>query len=69
MKIDMMRERDIGVSFLDLDKELNGMMFGRDLVHLNVAGSKRLGGRLVEWLRATRKLQEARSFRREERSQ
>ena len=38
MKVDLMKE-DIGVSFLDLDKELNGTMFCQDLVHLNIAGS------------------------------
>ena len=29
MKVDLMKEKDIGVSFLDLDKELNGTMFSR----------------------------------------
>ena len=64
MKIDLMRAKDIGVSFLDLDRELNGTMFNRDLVHLNRIGSRRLGGWLAEWLRATRFLQETRQIRR-----
>ena len=29
MKVDLMKEKDIGVSFVDLDKELNGTMFSR----------------------------------------
>ena len=41
--------KGIGVSFLDLYMELNGIMFSQDLVHLNSVGSRRLGGRLAEW--------------------
>ena len=44
----MMKEKDIGMSFLDLDKELNGTMFCQNLVHLNSVGSRRLGGRVTE---------------------
>ena len=59
MKVDLMKE-DIGVSFLDLDKELNDTMFCQDLVHLNIVGSRKLGDRLAEWVKTTRLLQETR---------
>ena len=60
MKVDLMKEKDIGVSFLNSDKELNGTMFSQDLVHLNIVGSRNLGDRLTEWVKATRLLQKTR---------
>lgn len=58
LKVELMKEKDIGVSFLDLDKKLYESKYTRDLVHLKPEGSKRLGGRLIEWLRASRKVHE-----------
>ena len=37
IKVDLLKEKDIGVSFLDLDRKLNGTMFDRNLAHLNSA--------------------------------
>ena len=53
LKADLAKIKDIGVSFLDLDEQLPGNYFGRDRVHLNEDGQKRLGERLMEWVRTT----------------
>ena len=60
MKVDLIKQKDISVSFLDLDKELNATMFSQDLVHLNSVGSRKLGHRLAESVKVTRLFQKTR---------
>ena len=48
LKIEYLKNDDIGVSFLDLDTELTGDKFARDLVHLNGSGARDLGKSMME---------------------
>ena len=61
------REGDLGVSFLDLDDALPPGVYGRDGVHLNREGDRRMCKRFLEWVMATERLTRMRE-RREERT-
>lgn len=60
MKMDYMKNDDIGVSFLDLDGELTGNRFARDQVHLDNEGVRDLGKRILEWILASERLHKGR---------
>ena len=48
MKVECMKANDVGVSFLDLDRELTHNVFARDQVHLTEEGEWKCGRRVLE---------------------
>ena len=59
------REGDYGVSFLDLDAVLPPGVYGRDGVHLDSEGDRRMCRKFLEWVMATERLYKMREKRQE----
>ena len=57
MKAELMKDKEGGVSFIDVDKVLTPKMFMQDGVHLNHEGSIQLGKRVLTWVKENSRVQ------------
>ena len=51
MKAELMKNKEGGVSFLDVDTVLTQSMFSQDGVHLNHYGDIQLGRKVLTWVK------------------
>lgn len=60
MKTEIVKDDDVGISYINMDRELTWDVFGRDRVHPGMEVNKRMGKRLLEYVKAWEKLQRVR---------
>ncbi|KAF2344286.1 hypothetical protein FHG87_024958, partial [Trinorchestia longiramus] len=60
MKVESIRKREVGSSFLDMDDLIQAGCFLEDGVHLSQEGETKLSQRFICWIRATHLLMEGR---------
>ncbi|KAF2362709.1 hypothetical protein FHG87_006530 [Trinorchestia longiramus] len=60
MKVESIRKREVGYSFLDMDELIQAGCFLEDGVHLSQEGETKLSQRFIRWIRATHLLMEGR---------